>query len=139
MPYSIGGIVELPTTTIQDYALFHNIGRRDMTIWEQQIQLILKKHGLISFIIHPDYTVPRWAQALYGTLLERLARLRDVDNVWIPLPREVYQWWTERASMRLVRTGNSWRIEGEGKERASIAWMRLDGDELRFTRAACLA
>jgi hypothetical protein len=136
MPYSIGRIVELPSTTIQDYALFHNLGRRDTAIWDQQIQLIRKKHGLISFIIHPDYTRPRWAQALYARLLERLARLRDVENVWIPLPRDVYHWWTERANMRLVRTVPSWRIEGQGKERASIAWMRLDGDTLRFARGA---
>jgi hypothetical protein len=136
MPYSIGRIVELPTTTIQDYALFHNIGRRDTAIWEQQIELILKRHGLISFIIHPDYTLPRWAQALYGKLLGRLERLRDVGDVWIPLPRDVYQWWTARAKLRLVNVSGTWRIEGEGHERASIAWMRLDGDKLRFTRGA---
>jgi hypothetical protein len=105
-----------------------------MSIWEQQMERIRWKHGLISFIIHPDYTVPRSAQALYRTLLERLERLREVDNVWIPLPRDVYQWWTERANMHLVNDRGSWRIEGDGKERASIAWMRRDGANLVFTR-----
>ena len=63
MPYSIGDLLELPLTTIQDYPLFHNLGRYDLALWNQQIELILKNHGLISFIIHPDYTLAQRAQA----------------------------------------------------------------------------
>jgi hypothetical protein len=134
MPYAIGDVVELPTTTIQDYALFHTLGRRDMGLWEEQIARILEKHGLISFIIHPDYTTPAWARALFGRLLERLERLRAVENVWIPLPRDVYRWWVQRTNMRLVNDRDTWRIEGEGSERASVGWIRLDGAALVLTR-----
>ena len=134
MPYSIGDLLELPLTTIQDYPLFHNLGRYDMALWNQQIELILKKHGLISFIIHPDYTESQRAQDLYRQLVAQLAQLRDVRNVWIPLPRDVYAWWTARSRMQLVRDAGSWRIEGEGKERASIAWLRLEGGALVYAR-----
>jgi hypothetical protein len=134
MPYSVGDLLELPLTTTQDYPLFHNLERYDMALWNQQIEVILQKHGLISFIMHPDYTVPLRAQDLYRQLLGHLAELRDVRNVWIPLPREVYAWWTERNGMRLVREAGRWRIEGKGKERASIAWLHLEGGSLVYRR-----
>jgi hypothetical protein len=35
--------------------------------------------------------------------------------------------------MKLVRDGNSWRIEGKGKERARLAFATLVGDELTFS------
>jgi hypothetical protein len=36
--------------------------------------------------------------------------------------------------MTLVRDGNAWRIEGSGKERAQLAYAKLDGDRLIYTR-----
>ena len=44
------------------------------------------------------------------------------------LPREVNEWWHQRSQMRLVRRGNSWEIEGPGKERARVAYANLEGN-----------
>ena len=55
MPYFIGNIVELPLTTTQDYALFNILRHRSIGLWKRQIELVLERHGLLSFNIHPDY------------------------------------------------------------------------------------
>jgi hypothetical protein len=38
--------------------------------------------------------------------------------------------------MTLVSDGKGWRIEGPGKERARLAYAKLDGDRLLYTREA---
>jgi len=122
MPYFVGKVLELPVTTTQDYALFHLLNDYSIDLWKRQIDLIVERHGLISFIIHPDYiTAPR-PQRTYEVLLAYLAQLRGERNLWMPTPGEVDQWWRQRTEMRLVADGDSWRIEGPGKERARIAY-----------------
>lgn len=123
MPYFIGKLLELPVTTTQDYSLFHILRDYSIDLWKRQIDLIMEKHGLISFIIHPDYITNRTERGTYEFLLTHLAQLRKEQNVWIPIPGAVDQWWRERAQMKLVEdeTGK-WRIEGKGNERARIAY-----------------
>ena len=134
MPYFVDHVLELPLTTTQDYSLFHILGEYSTTLWEQQIELILEKHGLISFIAHPDYLSEPRACAVYRDLLAYLSGLRDRRHLWTALPGEIDRWWRNRAAMSLVRVGDSWRIEGPGSERARLAWARLD-DEGRLVYA----
>ena len=35
--------------------------------------------------------------------------------------------------MKLVERSGEWRIEGEGKERASVAYGRSNGDQITFS------
>jgi hypothetical protein len=35
-------------------------------LWKTQIELILEKHGLLSFVVHPEYLVSEEAKAIYG-------------------------------------------------------------------------
>jgi hypothetical protein len=132
MPYFIDHLVELPLTTVQDYSLLHILGESSFSIWERQIELIRQRHGLISFIVHPDYLEGQRAIELYRTLLSRLARLRTDEKLWITLPAEVNRWWRERNQMRLVRHNGVWRVEGEGSERARLAYATLAGDHLTY-------
>jgi hypothetical protein len=133
MPYFVGDILELPVTTIQDYSLFHILNDYSIDLWKRQIDLIMEKHGLISFIVHPDYiTTPR-PRHTYETLLAYLARMRGEKNVWMPIPGEVDRWWRQRAQMRLVPNGDDWRIEGSGKERARIAYASEENGRLVLT------
>ena len=42
----------------QDYTLFHILNDYSTSLWKQQSELIMQKHGLMSFIVHPDYMMP---------------------------------------------------------------------------------
>jgi hypothetical protein len=131
-PYFIGKILELPVTTTQDYSLFHILNDYSTCLWKQQVSLIQAKHGLVSFIIHPDYIIPAKARRIYVELLDYLSQLRSQNRSWIALPREVAVWWRLRSELNLVNVGGSWRIEGNGSERAKIAYAVLRGDKLTY-------
>lgn len=133
MPYFIGKILELPLTMIQDYSLFHILGDYSIDLWKQQVQLIMERNGLISFITHPDYLIEKRAQAVYIDLLTYLAKLRDRRKVWFALPRDVNRWWRDRQQSRLVQTHGQWRIEGPASDRATIAYATLQGDRLAYS------
>jgi hypothetical protein len=132
LPFFIGNVLELPVTTTQDYSLFHVLNDYSIRLWKEQISLIRGKHGLISFIIHPDYIIDDKARCVYRELLHYLADLRSQGETWIPLPGEVADWWRLRSKLRLVKTGNSWRIEGQGSERASVAYAILRDEKIEY-------
>jgi hypothetical protein len=128
MPYFVGDILELPTTTTQDYALFNYLNDYSIELWKHQIDLILAQHGLINFIIHPDYVKGRLEGGVFRSLLDHLAGLREQEGLWVTTPDKVDQWWRQRAKMRLVEGNGKLIIEGEGSERARISYaMERDG------------
>jgi len=49
------------------------------------MDLIMAKHGLVSFIIHPDYVTEPKEQALYGELLGTLRTHHLKRNMWLAL------------------------------------------------------
>jgi hypothetical protein len=132
-PYYIGKVLELPLTAVQDYSLFHILGDYSIELWKKQIELIYKRHGLISFIIHPDYVLEQKAMAVYEKLLNHLSQLRSGKNLWIARPGEVNRWWRERSQMRLVFDGNVWTIVGKGRELARVAFASIQGEKLVYT------
>jgi hypothetical protein len=132
LPFFVGKILELPVTTIQDYSLFHVLNDYSTRLWRQQISLILEKHGLISFIVHPDYITGDAARRVYAALLYHLSELRSRGETWIALPSEVETWWRLRSELNLVNVGGSWHIEGKGSERARIASAVLVNDTLTY-------
>jgi hypothetical protein len=132
-PYFIGKILELPLTAIQDYSLFHILGEYSIDLWIKQIDLIAAKHGLISFIVHPDYIQTDRTLSVYQALLAYLSGLRTRDNIWIALAGEINRWWRERSAMNLTLSEGRWRIEGRGSERARIAFARIQNDRLVYT------
>jgi len=129
MPYFIGRLLELPVTTTQDYSLFHILGDYKIDLWKTQIELIMEKHGLLSFIIHPDYVTTEPERKVYEALLSHLAGLRRDRGVWIATPGEVNRWWRQRAAMKIVEGDEGVRIEGQGSERAKLAYASIvDGN-----------
>lgn len=136
MPFYVGEILELPLTTVQDYSLFHIVNDFTTDLWKRQIDLITEKHGLVSFIVHPDYVIEERARGVYLQLLDYLTQIRVDRNAWFAPPSEVNRWWRERSRMRLVEENGAWRIEGPGKERARIAYASLVGEKIRYTVAA---
>jgi len=128
MPYFVGDILELPVTTTQDYALFNYLNEYSIDLWKRQIELIMEQYGLINFIVHPDYITKPREWDVYKSLLTHLAQLRDEKKLWIPLPGEVDRWWRQRAKMTIVEDDQGVRIEGEGSERARVAYAsEVDG------------
>jgi hypothetical protein len=128
MPYFIGNLLELPVTTIQDYTLFHILNERSIDLWKMQIALILEKHGLVSLIVHPDYITEHGALSVYQDLLGYLRESREKMSIWCALPAEIDSWWRARSKMSVVMDGHSWRIEGDGAERAVLAYAcNVDG------------
>jgi hypothetical protein len=132
MPYFIGKILELPVTTTQDYTLFNILKDGSIELWKQQMEIIMEKHGLISFIVHPDYIIKPQKRRIYEALLACLCRVREENGVWIATPGEVSRWWRQRAEMRLLHGPQGWCIEGPGSDRACLAYAVLDGDQLKY-------
>jgi hypothetical protein len=132
MPYFNGEILELPLTTAQDYSLFHILDDYSISLWKRQIELILARNGLVSFVTHPDYLSDPRAQAVYLELLEHLCRLRDDHKIWWAMPGDVDRWWRNRSRMTLVRSHSGWRIEGPEAHRARVAFATLENDRVVY-------
>jgi len=133
MPYFLpGGITELPLTTTEDYTLFNVLRDYSTGLWKQQMDIILESHGLMTFLIHPDYVTTGPAQDACKALLAEIDRFRSDRGVWLTLPREVDCWWRQRNAMNLVPAGKKWEIEGPGSDRARVAYAVLDGDRLVY-------
>jgi hypothetical protein len=130
-PYFIGNILEIPLTTIQDYCLLNILGKYSTELWRRQVAIILEKHGLASFIIHPDYIRKPRALQVYRDLLAYLSDLRE-SRAWVTLPGELDRWWRQRSQMELVKRGDTWQVAGPGKESARLAWANLRGDRLTY-------
>ena len=132
-PYFVANILEIPVTVTQDYSLFHILDTYSIDLWKQQCELILKGNGMISVIVHPDYVIEEKPQGAYRQLLKYLADFRSKNNVWATVPREIDRWWRQRSAMKLVQDNNDWKIEGEGKERARIAYAHLKNGRLAYS------
>ena len=133
MPYFVGDILELPVTTTQDYALFNYLDEYSIDLWKRQIELTMEQHGLVGFIVHPDYIMKSREWNVYESLLRHLAQLRDEKALWIPMSGEVDRWWRQRAKMTLVENQHGVRIEGEGSERACVAYASEVNGKLVYT------
>lgn len=133
MPYFLGDILEIPVTTTQDYTLFNILNDYSIDLWKRQIEIIMAKHGLMSFIVHPDYIGGLRERSVYEQLLSHLSGLREEKGIWITTPGEVNRWWRQRAAMKLVEQGGGWEIKGEGKERARVAYAQEEDGQFVVT------
>lgn len=129
LPFLLGEMVELPITLVQDHTLWEILGEETIDLWTRKSEWVAENGGLVNLILHPDYLdrPSRWR--MYEEFLEYLASRRDG---WHALPREVAEWWRIREGLHLVEESGAARIEGEGAERAAVAWARRDGDEIAF-------
>jgi hypothetical protein len=132
MPHFLGKLVELPLTTIQDYSLFHILGDYSIDLWKQQIELIHARHGLMSFIAHPDYLVERRARRVYCDLLAHLRSLGRNEHVWLATPRDVAEWWRNRSQMTLAYADGRWHVEGPDAGRAVVAHAMIQDGRLSY-------
>ncbi len=134
-PYFIGSFVELPLTTVQDYTLFRVLKQRSIDLWRLQIELILRKNGLVTLLVHPDYIIEPDVRAVYRGLLAMLNELRTNQKLWFALPGDIADWWRQRSQMAIVNKHGSWCITGEGAERARLAFAKVANGRLVYELA----
>jgi hypothetical protein len=132
MPYFLGGLVELPLTTTQDYSLFHILDEYSIDLWKEEMESLISSNGLAVFIVHPDYVIESRAQRVYENLLQYLSDLCSQAKLWQPLPRDVASWWRDRSRMRIVRSDQSWKVVGPGSERARVAFAQIENGRLTY-------
>ena len=131
-PYFVGKILEIPLTTCQDYSLFQILNDYSIDLWKQQLALLRKRNGLMSFIAHPDYLIDAGARKVYESLLQYLQQMVQREKIWMALPGEVDQWWRARSQMHLVQADGRWTVEGPQSDQAKVAFAVVDGDNLRY-------
>jgi hypothetical protein len=132
MPYFFGNSVEIPVTTTQDYMLFHLLNDYSLDLWKEQVNLIVARNGLASFIIHPDYVIEETARGTYRELLAFLRETGRQKKIWFAPPSQIDEWWRARHGMRIVGEEGNWRVAGKEKERAKVAIARIVGDRLQY-------
>lgn len=121
-PFRFGDVVELPITLAQDHTLWQILREPGIARWLQKSDWIMRNHGLINVIVHPDYVVDPGRLELYA---EFLAFLRRRNDGWHALPRDVARWWRQRERLQIVSTPDGRpEVCGTSDHRASVAYAR---------------
>ena len=136
MPYMFADTLELPTTMLQDYTIFHMLRERTIRLWESQLDLLMKNNGLGNFIVHPDYILNDAERDLYKQLLQTLQKLSRDKGMWVALPSEVNGWWRARAQMQIVRDNGRWTIRGAQNDRARLAFASIRNGNVEYEFAS---
>ncbi len=92
-PFIAGKFVELPYTMPQDHTLFYVLKEKGINIWKKKAEWIVKNHGMVLVLTHPDYLKERSHFLMYEELLKYLSSL---ENCWRCLPREMADWWSKK-------------------------------------------
>lgn len=126
-------MVELPHTTTQDYSLFNILKDYSIELWKRQITKIVENHGLLTFIVHPDYILAKKERDIYLQLLRYLSDVRQREAIWFALPREVCQWWKRRNRTSIVSSDGQLSLQGPAADEAVIAYIRLRDNQVVYT------
>jgi peptidoglycan/xylan/chitin deacetylase (PgdA/CDA1 family) len=125
-PFFLGDLVELPITLPQDHTLFDILGEQSTRIWREKASWIVRHHGLVCVVVHPDYALDPRRLALYEELLQFLTRQA---GAWHALPRDVARWWRARAACE-TPDGPAGPEDRYLAARATVAYARKEGDEI---------
>jgi glycosyltransferase involved in cell wall biosynthesis len=98
LPFRFGNVVELPITLIQDHTLWEILRDPGIDRWVHKSRWIMRHHGLVNVIVHPDYVCPARLE-LYDRFLAFVAAQ---PGGWHALPRDVALWWRQRERLAVV-------------------------------------
>lgn len=118
LPFCFGDVVELPITLVQDHTLFEILREPGIARWIEKSEWIMRHHGLINIIVHPDYVLSAQRLGRYEAFLEFLA---EAEGGWQALPRDVAAWWRQRTSLRVDGRGS---VTGTSDLPATAAYAR---------------
>lgn len=92
-PYMLGHFVELPYTLVQDYTLVRVLKHSTPKVWLDKVAFIERYHGMALLNTHPDYLRNQTTRDVYT---EFLKDMRQRDDYWHALPKDVAHWWRQR-------------------------------------------
>lgn len=98
-PFMMGRFVELPYTLVQDHTLLITLGETTPRLWLDKVEFIRRYSGMALSLTHPDYLREPKRLAVYGQFLRAM---REQNDYWHALPREVARWWRARANAASV-------------------------------------
>jgi len=93
-PFFIGHFVELPYTLVQDCSLTLIMKDTTPRYWMEKIDFIREYWGMVLVNSHPDYLADC---SCFGMYEEFLNNLKEYNDYWHALPREVADWWKDRS------------------------------------------
>ena len=79
----------------QDSTLVSVLGESTPQLWLDKVEYIEKYSGMALLNTHPDYLIVPTFKAIYE---EFLLEMKQYDNYWHALPRDVASWWRDRIS-----------------------------------------
>jgi peptidoglycan/xylan/chitin deacetylase (PgdA/CDA1 family) len=131
LPFFIEDLVELPITLVQDHTLWEILDDESIDRWKEKSEWLAANHGLVQLLVHPDYLLSDDRLALYDSFLEYLSALNRRADGWHALPREVAEWWRDRAALECVTdaAGNVEVRGGPAASRATVGWAHAQGDD----------
>jgi hypothetical protein len=131
-PFMFEDLVELPITLMQDHTLMEILRVGTIEPWVTKSEWLIRHHGLINLITHPDYLDTPERLGLYEEFLAFLTG--RTTGGWHALPREVAEWWRVRTGLRVQEAAEGSAIVGGERDggggEASVAFARVQEDEL---------
>ena len=98
--------------------------------WVDKSRWIMRNHGLVNVIVHPDYVIDEARLALYERFLVFLAAQ---PGGWHALPRDVAHWWREREALAVAQGPDQQpRLSGSSDYDAQIAYAHERGGQIVF-------
>ncbi|MBI5470773.1 MAG: hypothetical protein HY961_00365 [Ignavibacteriae bacterium] len=129
-PFFIKNMVELPITITQDHTLLEILQADSIDLWKKKASWLIENHGLVNIIVHPDYMLTEKNLKFYEEFLQFIASQNDL---WIALPKDVAQWWRERAASSVTyMPGCEPKIHGPAREQGTVVWATLAGDAIDY-------
>jgi hypothetical protein len=118
-PFVAGKFVELPYTLPQDHTLLVALGQTDARIWEKKRDFLVRYHGIVLMLTHPDYlTTDRYLDLYRGFL----ATTSEIAGCWHALPKQVTSWWKQREQSAVTKASNGdWSIRGPARDGGTVA------------------
>jgi peptidoglycan/xylan/chitin deacetylase (PgdA/CDA1 family) len=124
-PFTMGKLLELPLTLVEDYTLASVLCETTPRVWLEKIAFIDQYAGLALANTHPDYLRDPGTWRIYASLLEAM---RTRNGYWSALPHEVARWWRRRT------------VDADAAPDPDVAWGEValadGGRQLVLTNAA---
>lgn len=131
-PFFLGNLVELPITLVQDHTVWEILGQDAMDLWVRKTEWIVRHHGLVNVIVHPDYVLSSERLEVYDRFLGFLRNQLDRHAGWHALPRDVAAWWKTRAALSIEeQDGEVWIAGAPAAVRTpTVAWAHEHAGEI---------